>query len=242
MEKVEAALDYVLDRDEEFLALYDFRAFKIPPMSYVYRVATYVQKREAEYAKCLKCSAVILGDNYWSTAARKVVDILTKLSPPPCPMLICHHESVAYEFYEQHDVKRILRTEPQTSESSENVQSKDSIADFSTVATPSKLGPGCRSHFLSLDSFKSFDDAPVDVIDFPGFTPNMRRSTYFSAPEVWNDRMKREPPRTRNSEPRIETSAHAPVYNLRGLCMSREVDAASEADAQPSSSSRCVIV
>lgn len=224
-DNLEAAMDSILDKNEEFLAIYDIRDFKIPPMALVYRFGGYITKRDADFARLLKCTGVVLGDNFWSAAARKIVDLMTSLNPPPCPMIIAHELSVVHDFFAEHDVKR----KPLESGGGAT------RSDANRSSLPSSRRGSVSMRFLSVDSFRSFED---DSDNFLSFTPAMRQSTFFSAPEVWNDRMCHSKSADRV---KIESVTHEPDARGLAACMSRGIRRRDQ-DDQPATEEQCTIL
>lgn len=218
---VEKALLTLLAKETHFKAVYDARDFKIPAMSYVYRLGNFVKENTDAYERNLKISAVILGQNFWSNAARKIVDLSMTLNPPPCPVLICHTDAAAEAFFEEklgpiqvQDDDQSAEPEPPVEAAAEALdQAKDeqptlgevskSFRRSSTFLQRRNSGHNISSRFISLESFKSFDDLESEDGDnsdtFKRLSfrevqgdlaggeegKELAKKTYFSLPELW---------------------------------------------------------
>jgi len=220
VELVEKALLTLLAKETHFKAVYDARDFKVPAMSYVYRLGTFVSENAAAYERNLKISAVILGQNFWSNAARKIVDLSMTLNPPPCPVLICHTDAAAEAFFEEKLGPVQVQDEDLSAEPELPVEAAVEAPDQAQDEQPTiaEVGDPLRrsgtylqrrtsgrisSRFITLDSFKSFDELESEDgdgsdafrrISFKEVQGDLAggeegkelaKKTYFSLPELW---------------------------------------------------------
>jgi len=227
VELIQNALLSLLAKKTPFKAKYDVREFKVPAMSYVYTLANFVTENGEAYEKYLKCSVVILGKNFWSSAIRKMVDLLLVLSPPPCPVLICHTDAAAEAFFEEK--LEAIQMPAEDGQAAEENGPNERQSDASSINNEEKMQPqlnrcgsylqdrssglGRNSRFISLYSFKSFDEiGDFDVDD--SYSRNsskgisfkdlqgdlashgkpagseednsLAKKTFFSLPELWS--------------------------------------------------------
>lgn len=90
-------------RDQQVIgmvSIYDLS--QLPSMAVVPLMMPAVKNFVKEWAPVMDgmvlSSAVVLKDSFWSTAARKVVNIILEISPPKCPFLLTHSRELAEEF------------------------------------------------------------------------------------------------------------------------------------------------
>jgi hypothetical protein len=74
----------------QFVAVYDLRVWAMPSTSLLRALGNWCKAHEKEFQALQIAIAILLKDNFWSNAAKKMIGVVTAICPPVCPLLMCH--------------------------------------------------------------------------------------------------------------------------------------------------------
>jgi len=91
-------LNRVMLADVPFVAVYDLRVWGMPSPTLLKGLGEWCKANEKEMAPLQKAVAILLTNNFWSSAVKKMIGIVTAICPPACPLLMCHSSESAESF------------------------------------------------------------------------------------------------------------------------------------------------
>lgn len=95
-------LNRVVQAQVPFIAVYDLRVLGVPSPTLLRSLGDWCKAHQQEFEPLQIAIAILLKNNFWSSAVRKMIGIVTAICPPTCPLLTCHSlESVECFFAEK---------------------------------------------------------------------------------------------------------------------------------------------
>jgi hypothetical protein len=91
-------LTQVVQAQVEFAAVYDLRVMGMPSPSLVRSLGEWCKENEKEFQRLNSAIAIIIKNNFWSGAVKKLIGVVTAISPPVCPLLITYSSESAESF------------------------------------------------------------------------------------------------------------------------------------------------
>lgn len=91
-------LNRVMLANVPFIAVYDLRVWGMPSPTLLKGLGEWCKAHEKEMAPLQKAVAILLTNNFWSSAVKKMIGVVTAICPPACPLLMCHSLESAESF------------------------------------------------------------------------------------------------------------------------------------------------
>jgi hypothetical protein len=95
-------LTRVVQSQIKFVAVYDLRVVGMPSPSLLRSLGEWCKRNEKEFQPLNLAIAIVLKNNLWSGAVKKLIGVVTTMCPPVCPLQITYDLESAESFFLEH--------------------------------------------------------------------------------------------------------------------------------------------